>query len=135
MKTPQEIVDLMMQNDAFSQWMNVEVLKIGAGFCTVSCEVNSEMLNGFHILHGGISYSLADSALAFASNSYGNHCVSIETSISHTKPAKLNDTLFATCEELHRGKTTGIYEVKVTNQDQKLIALFKGTVHVSEKKW
>jgi acyl-CoA thioesterase len=135
MKTPQKIVNLMMQNDAFSQWMNVEVLKIGAGFCTVSCKVNSEMLNGFHILHGGISYSLADSVLAFASNSYGNQCVSIETSISHTKPAELNDTLFATCKELHRGKTTGIYEVKVTNQDQKLIALFKGTVHVSEKVW
>jgi acyl-CoA thioesterase len=135
MKSPQEIVNLMMQNDAFSQWMNLEVLKIGAGFCTVSCKVNSEMLNGFHILHGGISYSLADSALAFASNSYGNQCVSIETSISHTKPAKLGDTIFASCQELYRGKTTGIYEVKVINQDQKLIALFKGTVHVSEKVW
>jgi acyl-CoA thioesterase len=135
MKSPQEIVNLMMQNDAFSQWMNLEVLKIGAGFCTVSCKVNSEMLNGFHILHGGISYSLADSALAFASNSYGNQCVSIETSISHTKPAKLGDTIFASCKELYRGKTTGIYEVKVTNQDQKLIALFKGTVNVSEKVW
>ena len=61
------------------------------------------MLNGFQILHGGISYSLSDSALAFASNSYGNKCVSIETSISHTRPAKLGDILIATCKEIHRG--------------------------------
>ena len=135
MKTPSEIVQIMLQHDAFSQWMNVEVQEIGPGFCKVSCKINAEMLNGFHILHGGISYALADSALAFASNAYGTQCVSIETSISHTKKAILGDSLVAECKELHRGKTTGIYEVKVTNQDQKTIALFKGTVHISENNW
>lgn len=135
MKTPQEIVELMLNSDAFSQWMQLEIQSLGLGHCTLSCTVTPEMLNGFHILHGGISYSLADSALAFASNSYGNQCVSIETSISHTKPARLGDVLYATCKELHRGKSIGIYEVSVRTQAQTLIALFKGTVHISEKKW
>lgn len=135
MKTPQEIVEQMLNSDAFSQWMQLEIQSLGLGHCSISCTVTPKMLNGFHILHGGISYSLADSALAFASNSYGNQCVSIETSISHTKPARLGEVLYAECNELHRGKSIGIYEVSVRNQAQTLIALFKGTVHISEKKW
>src|SRR3989338_6740923 len=83
----------MMQLDAYSQWMGIRVLHIDFGTCTLSCTISPEMLNGFGITHGGISYALADSALAFASNSHGQQCVSIETSIAHIKPAQLNDTL------------------------------------------
>ena len=129
------IVQKMMEKDAFSQWMNIEVLELKAGFCKLKSTVSPEMVNGFNIAHGGISYSLSDSALAFAANSHGKQCVSIETSISHTRPAKIGDTLIATCKELNRGKTIGIYEVTVTNQDEKIVALFKGTVHISEKSW
>ncbi len=135
MLTPKQIVSIMMEKDAFSKWLGVKVEKIEIGNCTLSCQVKEEMLNGFQILHGGISYSLADSALAFASNSYGNKCVSIETSISHTRPAKTGDILTATCKEINRGKTIGIYEVKVTNQDLKLVAIFKGTVNISSDTW
>ena len=81
------------------------------------------------------SYSLSDSALAFAANSHGFKCVSIETSISHTRPAKLNDILTARCTELHRGKSTGIYQVVVTDQNNKTVALFKGTVKVLDEIW
>ena len=135
MLTPKQIVEKMMSKDAFSIWLGVEVLKIELGTCTLQCSIKDDMLNGFEILHGGISYSLADSALAFAANSYGFQCVSIETSISHTRPAKIGDTLIATCTEINRGKRIGIYEVKVENQDKKLIAYFKGTVNVSENFW
>ena len=135
MKTPEEIVSTMLENDAFSQWLGVKVESIGLGTCTLSSTIHGQMLNGFHILHGGISYSLADSALAFASNSYGFKCVSIDTSISHLRPAQLGDTLVATAIERHRGKTVGIYEVTVTNQERKNIALFKGTVHISKDIW
>jgi acyl-CoA thioesterase len=135
MLTPKQIVEKMMSKDAFSIWLGVEVLKIELGTCTLQCSIKDDMLNGFEILHGGISYSLADSALAFAANSYGFQCVSIETSISHTRPAKIGDTLIATCTEINRGKRIGIYEVKVENQDKKLIAYFKGTVNVSENVW
>jgi acyl-CoA thioesterase len=125
----------MLDNDAFSQWLDVKVESIGRGSCTLRATIHGQMLNGFNILHGGISYSLADSALAFASNSYGYKCVSIDTSISHLRPAVVGDTLIATAVERHRGKTVGIYEVTVTNQDGKNIALFKGTVHISKDVW
>ena len=135
MLTPSQIVSTMLEKDAFSQWLGITINKIELGTCILSCQVKEEMLNGFQILHGGISYSIADSALAFASNSYGNKCVSIETSISHTRTAKPGDILTATCKEINRGRTIGIYEVAVTNQDQKLIAIFKGTVSISVDTW
>jgi len=125
----------MLGQDAFSLWMGIEVISTKKGFCELSATVKKDMLNGFAILHGGISYSLSDSALAFASNSYGNKCVSIETSISHVRPAKIGDILTAKCTELHRGKTIGIYEVIITNQDHKKISIFKGTVHISQDFW
>ena len=133
--TPEAIVQKMMDKDAFSQWMNIKIIEIKAGFCQLEATINPEMVNGFMIAHGGISYSLSDSALAFASNAYGKQCVSIETSISHTRPAKINDVLTATCTELNRGKTIGIYQVIVTNQEEKKVAIFKGTVHISDKNW
>ncbi|PWH85441.1 PaaI family thioesterase [Brumimicrobium oceani] len=129
------IVQKMMEKDAFSQWLNIEVLEIKPGFCKLKTVVAPEMVNGFNIAHGGISYSLSDSALAFAANAHGKQCVSIETSISHTRPAKIGDVLTAICTEMNRGRTIGIYQVVVTNQQEKKIALFKGIVHVSEKEW
>ncbi|HNS41654.1 MAG TPA: hotdog fold thioesterase [Taishania sp.] len=135
MKSPQEIVQLMMNNDAFSQWMGVEVEEISLGSCQLKMTLNATMLNGFYIAHGGISYSLSDSALAFAANSYGYKCVSVETSISHTRPAKEGSVLRAKAIEKHRGKTIAIYEVVVTDENEKTVALFKGTVHISQEIW
>jgi acyl-CoA thioesterase len=93
------------------------------------------MLNGFEILHGGITYSLSDSALAFASNSYGYKCVSIESSISHLRPVKIGDVLTAHTKEINRGKTIGVYEVTILNQDNKKVSHFKGTAHISQEIW
>jgi len=135
MKTPSQIVHEMMNGDHFSKWLGLNVLEVDKGSCTLSMVVTAEMVNGFTIAHGGITYSIADSALAFASNGYGNKCVSIETSISHTRPAQVGDRLTAYCNELHRGKTIGIYQVDVKNQHDKTIALFKGTVHISKDEW
>ena len=135
MLTPNQIVEMMMEKDAFSIWLGIHIESIEMGSCTLSCTIKEEMLNGFEILHGGISYSISDSALAFASNSYGNKCVSIETSISHIRPAKLGDLLTATCREINRGRSIGIYEVAVRNQDDKLVSIFKGTVNISLEEW
>ncbi len=135
MKSAADIVAIMLEKDAFSQWMQVTVKNIQPGNCELSMPVKSDMLNGFSILHGGLSYSLADSALAFASNSRGHKCVSIETSVSHVRPVKLGDVLTAKATELHRGKTIGIYEVVVMNQLNEKVALFKGTVHISNESW
>jgi acyl-CoA thioesterase len=135
MKTPQEIVGLMLDGDAFSRWMQLSVEKLDKGHCTLSCVVRAEMLNGHHIAHGGITYALSDSALAFAANGYGNKCVSIETSISHLLPVFENDTLTVVCDEVHRGKTIAIYSVNIFNQEKALISAFKGTVNIAREIW
>src|ERR1041384_4028345 len=95
----EKVIDEMMSKDLFSQWLGIERLAEGPGFCTLKMTVRKEMCNGFNIAHGGISYSLADSALAFASNSHGKQAVSIETSISHIRPLKTGDIIIATAEE------------------------------------
>jgi acyl-CoA thioesterase len=136
MEKHEEIVrNKMMANDAFSQWLGIEIKEIRLNYCRLQMTVRKEMTNGFGIAHGGISYSFADSALAFASNSSGEQSVSIETSISHVKRIEVGDVLIAEAQELVKTGKTGIYEVKVTKQDGTIVALFKGTVYRSGKLW
>jgi acyl-CoA thioesterase len=130
------VVKSMMKEDRFSQWMGMEVLHISEGKCTLRMCVHSTMLNGFHIAHGGISYSLADSCLAFAANSDGIKSVSIETSISHLLPVKESDVLIAVSEEINKTKRTAVYQVRVFNErENTLVALFKGVVHRTSQSW
>lgn len=133
--TPREIVDQMMLHDSFSNWLGVSIDLIEKGRCELSSVVNSQMLNGHHIAHGGITYSLSDSALAFASNAHGFKAVSIETSISHIYSVNEGDSLRVVCDESYRGKTVGIYHVSIFNQDNILVSRFKGTVHISGNVW
>jgi acyl-CoA thioesterase len=135
MKNPEEIVSLMLQHDRFSQWLGIEIMDLRLGSCTLQITVTDEMLNGHHIAHGGISYSISDSALAFAANSRGHKCVSIETSISHIRKCHSGDVLTVKATEINRGRTIGIYEIETVNQDHKKISHFKGTVHVSTEIW
>ncbi len=135
MKSPEDIITLMMEEDEFSHWMGLSINQIKKGNCKATCTIRKEMLNGFQIAHGGISYSFSDSLLAFASNAYGYKCVSIETSISHLKPVKLGETLTGICTEIHRGKTIGIYNVDIFNDQNQLISKFKGSVHISTEIW
>lgn len=129
------IVDAMMSKDYFSQWLGIERLEEREGFCKLRMTVRKEMCNGFEIAHGGISYSFADSALAFASNSHGRHAVSIETAISHIKPLKTGDVIIATAEEKSRSNKIAIYDVRVEKESGELVALFKGTVFRKETEW
>ncbi|MBC7862307.1 MAG: hydroxyphenylacetyl-CoA thioesterase PaaI [Bacteroidia bacterium] len=125
----------MYDNDAFSQWLGIEIEEIRDGFCRLKMKIREEMTNGFKIAHGGITYSLADSALAFASNSHGKMAVSIETSISHLVQLKSGDEIFATATEVSCSNKIGLYNVEVKNADEKLVALFKGTVYRTSKDW
>jgi len=129
-----KIVDKMYQNDAFSKWLGIECIEVGAGKSTLQMTVRKEMLNGFDIAHGGITYSLADSALAFASNGHGRKAVSIETSISHVESCKEGDILTAIAEETFLDKIA-VYNITITNQDNKTVALFKGTVYRTHENW
>jgi acyl-CoA thioesterase len=135
MKSPTEIVQGMLDNDAFSQLLGMEIKTLELGYCQLTCPVTAQTTNGFGIAHGGLTYALADSALAFASNSRGFQCVSIDTQIAHLAKVQRGDHLTASCTELHRGKRTGVYEVRIENQDHRLVAYFKGTVFVSEQTW
>jgi acyl-CoA thioesterase len=129
------VVDMMYNNDPMSQWLGIERIQDGPGISVLRMIVRKEMLNGFSIAHGGITYSLADSALAFASNSHGIQSVSIETSISHVAPVKEGDVLTTFVEEKNRTRSTGLYYVSILNQDDKVVAFFKGTVYRTGKNW
>ena len=129
------VVDRMFTHDLFSQWLGIELVQVEPGKCVLKMKVRKEMLNGFYILHGGISYSLADSALAFASNSHGRMSVSIETSISHIVACKEGDEITASAEEISISNKIGIYHIAVTNQEGVKVALFKGTVYRTGKEW
>ena len=135
MDLAKKVVDKMMDGDAFSQWLGVEVLEITTGFCKLQIKVREEMINGFKIAHGGIAYSLADSCLAFAANSHGVQAVSIETSISHTQKVVNGDTLIAIAKEINKSTKTGLYYITITNQNNIEIAYFKGTVYRTKKEW
>ena len=135
MLSAKEIVNKMINNDAFSKWLGINIIQLEKGYCKLQMKILQDMTNGFDIAHGGICYSLADSALAFASNSHGKMALSIETSISHTKKVNINDTLTAETKELNINSKTGLYNIKITNQNSEEIAFFKGTVFFSDKIW
>jgi acyl-CoA thioesterase len=132
-----EIVDTMMKHDYFSQWLGITILEQKVGYCKLSMIVKKDMLNGFGIAHGGITYSLADSALAFASNSKGRKSVSIETSISHIISLKEGDQIVAEGECETETEKLGHYKIQVyfKNDPTKIAALFKGIVYKTSKNW
>ena len=131
----ERVVNRMYDHDWFSQWLGIERLEVSMGRCVLRMKIRKEMLNGFAIAHGGIAYSLADSALAFASNSHGRKSVSIETTISHTESLKEGDVIIATAIEVNLSNKLGIYNIRVTNQENRTVALFKGTVYRTSKEW
>lgn len=130
-----QVVNIMFDKDIFSQWLGIERVEDGPGKSLLRLVVRNEMLNGFGIAHGGIAYSLADSALAFAANSHGVKSVSIETSISHVRLVKKGDVLTASARELNLTSRLGVYEVIVANGDGCTVALFKGTVFRTGENW
>jgi acyl-CoA thioesterase len=117
----------MMQHDRFSQWLGIEVLEIREGYSKIKMTLRDEMLNGFHVIHGGIAFSLADSAFAFACNNRNNLSMALDTSITFTKATMPGDVLTAEAKELHNGRSTGLYLITITNQHNEQVALFKGT--------
>ncbi|HET8837931.1 MAG TPA: hotdog fold thioesterase [Flavobacteriaceae bacterium] len=128
------IPERMLANDAFSQWLGIEIVEVKEGYCQLKMKIRKEMTNGFHIAHGGIAYSLADSALAFASNTYGKQAFSIDTSINHFEMLKEGEEIFATATEESLKNKFGFYRVEI-KKGEELVALFKGTVYRTEKEW
>jgi acyl-CoA thioesterase len=135
MSLSSKIVDKMFENDFFSQWLGIQRVEESPGKCTLEMTIRKEMLNGFGIAHGAITYAIADSALAFAANGHGRKCVSVETSISHVAPLKEGDKLTAVAEEKNMTNKIAVYYITLYNQEKTQVALFKGTVYRTSKNW
>jgi acyl-CoA thioesterase len=128
-----KVAETMIRQDCFSQWMGVKILDIKDGYSKVQLTLRKEMLNGFAIAHGGVTFALADSSFAFACNSDGKVTVALDASISFPKPGKEGDTLTAEAKRVSKTSRTGLYLIEVKNQNDELIALFKGTCYKTEK--
>jgi acyl-CoA thioesterase len=123
------VVRGMLSRDAFSRWLGIEVVDIAPGRCTVRMVVRPEMVNGFGVAHGGIAYSMADSALAFASNTNGRVTVSIENTIGYPVAVHPGNVLTAEAVEESAGNRIAFYSVPVRNEAGVLVAHFRGTVY------
>ncbi len=124
-----QIVDQMMARDAFSQWLGIEVLEVAPGRAVVRMTVRPEMLNGFAVAHGGVAFALADSALAFASNTCGVVTMTLESTVFFATPVCVGDVLTATAEEVSAGSRVALYDVVVTRADGTRVAFVRGTVY------
>ena len=128
-----EVVAHMMKHDLFSQWLGIEVLEIKEGYSKIKMNVRPEMINGFGIVHGGVAFSMADSAFAFACNNRNVLSVALDTSINFLKPVHVGDELIAEALEIHNGRSTGLYQIRIFNQHQHEVAVFKGTCFRTNK--
>ena len=127
------VVNDMLQKDLFSQWLGISIIEIKEGYSKIKMTVRPEMINGFGIVHGGITFSLADSAFAFACNNRNILSVALDTSINFLKPVQVNDVLIAEANELHNGRSTGLYHINIKNQQNETVAVFKGTCFRTSK--
>ena len=131
--TPREIVSLMLQKDQFSKWLNLSVVSIKSGRCTIELYLKQEMLNGFEILHGGIYFSLADSAIAFAANAKGKVAKTTQADIKYYKATALPNKLQVVATEIEATNKLGYYNAKITNNQNQLIAEINATVYFSSE--
>lgn len=129
-----QIPNKMLSLDSFSQWLGIEILESEIGKVKLGMKIRSDMLNSMQKAHGGIVYSLADTAFGFAANSYGKFAVSIETSINHIEAIEEGDYLIAESVIESVKNKLGFHIIKV-ERDGELVALFKGVVYRTSKTW
>jgi acyl-CoA thioesterase len=129
-----DIPHKMLSQDAYSQWLGIQIIESKIGFCKLGLTIRPDMLNSMGKAHGGISYALADTCFGFAANSHGRYAVSIETSINHIEALHLDDYITAECviDKANNKLGFNIIEVK---KGEELVALFKGVVYRTSKNW
>ena len=131
--TPDDIArasaEAMWSGDRASQALGMSIDRVGPGTATLRMTVRPDMVNGHKICHGGLVFTLADSAFAFACNSYGDNTVAAGAAIEFLLPARQGDLLRAVATERWRAGRAGIYEIEVTNQSGEIVALFRGRSH------
>jgi acyl-CoA thioesterase len=135
MMNPEQILHRMMAEDHFSQWLGIIPVDVQLGTCTLRMTVRRDMLNGFGVAHGGITFSLADTAFAFACNSHGRHTVSIHCTVEHVAPVYEGDELTAVATEEQLGNSVSNYAIRITKQDGSAAAFFRGVAYRKKKEW
>jgi acyl-CoA thioesterase len=125
----QACFEQLWQNDQASQHLGIEMQWVDEGRACINMQVQEFMLNGHGTCHGGFLFAMADSAFAFACNSDNRLTVASGCSIDFVRPAKAGDLLTATAQRLSRGKSTGVYDVQITNAKSQTIAHFRGRAH------
>ncbi len=133
MKQPQQILDKMLENDHFTQWLGLNIDEIGEGSCRLHYVIKKEMLNGFSTVHGGVIFSAADSAFAFACNAHGRISVALDVSITFTKAARVGEVLTVEAREVYLGHKTSVYDIVTKNENGEIVAIFKGTAYRTDK--
>ncbi len=133
--SPLEIIEEMTANDQFSKWLGIEVLHAEPGDVRLKLRTRVDMCNGFGILHGGITYAFADSCMAFAANTHGQHAVSVASNISHFISVKEFEDLYAQSEEVFRGQRLANYTITITNSKSEVVACFQGNVYIKNINW
>lgn len=128
-----QIYEKMMEKDRFTAWLGLQLDHIEEGCCQMHFTLKPEMSNGLGSIHGGILFAAADSVFAFACNSHGLVAVAMEASIHFFRPAFPGDTLSLKAGVTFLGNRTGVYEVKIFNDQNELVSLFKGTAYRSKK--
>ena len=129
------IVAQMMEADAMSQWLGIEVLESAPGVCRCRLNVRDDMVNGFGIAHGAITYALADSTLAFAVNAQGRHAVSVTSTIQHLAPVMLGDVIESQAIMRSAGQRVVHVDVEVTNQRGERVAWLTATGYKRSTSW
>lgn len=133
LKTAQQCAETMLANDRSSQAMGISIEIVEPGKAIARMRVRADMLNGFAVIHGGLTFALADTAFAFACNSYDQQSFAAAAQIEFLRPAVVTDVLTATASEDYRGRRSGYYTVEVRNQRDELVALFRGRSASSRK--
>ena len=132
--TPTETANYILSQDFFSQWMGVKLIEIRENYCLIEMPIRQEMINGLKTVHGGVTFSFAESALAFSSNNTGNAAVALNCMINFTKVVKMGDTLIAESILMADTRKTAVYDIAITNQHKIMVASFRGTVYKLDKK-
>jgi acyl-CoA thioesterase len=125
--------DAMYDKDTASRALGIEVDIPSAGTAIARMTVTARMVNGFAICHGGYVFTLADTAFAFACNSHGKVTVAASASIEYLRPVREGDRLEAHAEEIYRGRRSGVSKVDVLNQENKLVAVFRGRSSILDR--
>ena len=126
LEVAQAAVASMFRGDRASQSLGIEILEVAPGSVRIAMTVRPEMLNGHGVCHGGILFTFADSAFAFACNSYGEPMVAAGATIEFLAPGQGGERLTAVASELTRTARNGIYDVRIANQAGEALAVFRG---------